>query len=139
MIQYLAAAAVLTLDTDVDESRKKIADRAARSPARLCSRDGKICYYSIDALSTDFPAFFALLASFLLFVRPNPGVFVFFVLLCPCSSHLFLFGKYVFLQHIFLFLFHLYSVSSQDPFRFICIVVLSFLVGVFVVLSYPVL
>ena len=37
-------AAVLTLDTVVDESRK-MADRVTRSPARLCSRDGKLCYY----------------------------------------------------------------------------------------------
>ena len=45
-----STAAAVTLDTVADESRKKIADGVARSPSRLCSRDGKICYG--DALST---------------------------------------------------------------------------------------
>ena len=41
-----STSAVLTLDTAVDEEgRKEMADRAARSPARLCSRDGKLCYH----------------------------------------------------------------------------------------------
>ena len=35
----------LTRNTAVDESRRKMADRVARSPARLCSGDEKICYY----------------------------------------------------------------------------------------------
>ena len=34
----------MTLDTVVDESRK-MADSVRRFPARLCSRDGKLCYY----------------------------------------------------------------------------------------------
>ena len=38
-----STAAVLALDTAVEESRKKMADRVARSPARLCSKDGKLC------------------------------------------------------------------------------------------------
>ena len=37
-------AAAVTLDTVADESRK-MADCVARSPSRLCSRDGKICCY----------------------------------------------------------------------------------------------
>ena len=41
-----STAAVLTLDTTaVDESRKTMADRAARTPVQLCSNDGKLCYY----------------------------------------------------------------------------------------------
>ena len=40
-----ATAAVLTLEPDVDESSKKMADRVAWSPARLGSnRDGERCY-----------------------------------------------------------------------------------------------
>ena len=38
-------AAVLTLDTAADESKKKKADRVARSPARLCSRDGTLTLF----------------------------------------------------------------------------------------------
>ena len=34
--------AAVTLDAVAHESRKKIADGVARSPSRLCSRDGKI-------------------------------------------------------------------------------------------------
>ena len=41
----------MTLDTVADESRKNMADGVARSPSRLCSRDGKVCCYG-DALST---------------------------------------------------------------------------------------
>ena len=40
-----STAVVVTLDTAVDESRKKMADRLTWSPARLCSTDGKVCYY----------------------------------------------------------------------------------------------
>ena len=43
----------MTLDTVADESRKKMADGLARSPSRLCSRDGKICCYGY-ALNTIF-------------------------------------------------------------------------------------
>ena len=50
-----ATATALTLDTAVDESRKKMADRVARSPARLRSRDGKLCYYR--RLEYDFLVF----------------------------------------------------------------------------------
>ena len=55
----------VTLDTVADESRKKTADGVARSPSRLCSRDGKICCYG-DALSTIFllACFCALLPTF---------------------------------------------------------------------------
>ena len=42
-----ATAAVLTLDTVVVEKDdlRKITRRAARSPARLCSGDGNLCFY----------------------------------------------------------------------------------------------
>ena len=39
-----ATAAVLTLDIAVDEDRK-MSGHVARAPARLGSRDGKLCYY----------------------------------------------------------------------------------------------
>ena len=56
--------AVLTLDDAVvDESRKKMADSAARSPARLCSRDWKLCCHR--RLEYEF---LALLPCFLLFI-----------------------------------------------------------------------
>ena len=59
-----STAAAVTLDTVADES-KKMADCVARSPSRLCSRDGKICCYG-DALSTIF--LLAFVPCFLLFV-----------------------------------------------------------------------
>ena len=57
-------AAAVTLDTVADESRK-MADGVARSPPRLCTRDGKICCYG-DAMSTIFllACFCALLPTF---------------------------------------------------------------------------
>ena len=47
-----STAAAVTLDAVADESRN-MADGVARSPSRLCSRDGKICCCG-DALSTVF-------------------------------------------------------------------------------------
>ena len=72
-----------------------MADCVARSPSRLCSRDGKICCYG-DALSTIFLLVFVscfLLFFFLFFpyfVSLHPGMFFFLVLLRLCSSHLLL-------------------------------------------------
>ena len=91
-----STAAAVALDTVADESRKKMADGVARSPSRLRSRDGKICCYG-DALSTIFllACFCALLPtfrfsfSFLIFFV-HPGMFIFFVSLRLCSSHLLL-------------------------------------------------
>ena len=61
-----STAALLTVDTAVNESRKKVADRVTRSPTRLCSRDGKLCYYR--RLEYDFLFFFlALLPCFIVF------------------------------------------------------------------------
>ena len=72
-----STAAAVTLDTVADESRKKMADGVARSPSRLCSRDGKICCYG-DALSTIF--LLAFVPCFLRFVFR----FSFFLLFFPC-------------------------------------------------------
>ena len=60
-----STATAVTLDTVADESRKKMADGVARSPSRLCSRDGKICCYG-DTSSTIFSlaCFCALLPTF---------------------------------------------------------------------------
>ena len=52
-----ATAAVRTLDTAVDERRKKVADRVVRSPARLCRRDGEASLLSTP--SVRFSCFFA--------------------------------------------------------------------------------
>ena len=88
-------AAAVTLDTAADESKNKMADGVARSPSRLCSRDGKICCYG-DALGTIFllafvPCFllFVFFSFYLLFFL-HPGMFIFFVSLRLCSSHLLL-------------------------------------------------
>ena len=94
-------AAAVTLDTVAAESRKKMADGMTRSSSRLCSRDGKICCYG-NALSTIFllacffcallPTFgfwFLAVLSFLIFSL-HPGMFIFFVSLRLCSSHLLL-------------------------------------------------
>ena len=40
-----STAAVVTPDTAVNESSKKMADSVTRFPGRLCSRDGKLCCY----------------------------------------------------------------------------------------------
>ena len=106
-----STSSILTLDTAVDESRKKMADRVTRSPARLCSRDGKLCFYG--RLEYDFVAFFPCF-QVVLFLLPYPGMFLIFVLLRPCSIHL-LSSKYVFLCH-------LYPASSRGPFCFVCFV-----------------
>ena len=70
----------MTLDTVADASRK-MADGVARSPSRLCSRDGKICRYG-DALSTIF--LLAFVPRFLLFV------FRFSSLFFPASGYIYL-------------------------------------------------
>ena len=88
-----STAAAVTLDTVADESRKKMANGVARSPPRLCSRDGKI-YCHRDALSTLFLLAFVpcllFLFRFSYFFSPHPGMFIFFVSLRLCSSHLIL-------------------------------------------------
>ena len=106
--------AVLPLDTVVDESMKKMADRAVRSPARLCRRDAKFCHYRQPEYV--FIAFWrALLTSFLLFLRPYPGMYRLFALRRLCTTRLLLFSRYV-------FSYHMYSVSSHHSFGFISFV-----------------
>ena len=96
-----STAAAVTLDTVADESRKKMADGVATSPSRLCIRGGKICCYG-NALSTIFLlacfcallttlrfSFFFSFLSFLIFSL-HPGMFILFVPLRLCSSHLLL-------------------------------------------------
>ena len=96
-------AAAVTLDTVADESRK-IADGVAKSPSRLCSRDGKICCYG-DALSTIFlvACFCALLPTFrfsFLILFLHPGMFIFFVSLRLCRSHLLLSASTYFIVRV---------------------------------------
>ena len=78
-----STAGVVTLDTAVDESRKMV-DSVTRFPVRLCSRDGKLCYYG--RLQHDF--LLCLASYFSYFLIPYPGMFVFFVFLRLSSSHL---------------------------------------------------
>ena len=77
-----STAAAVRLDTVADESRKKMADGAAGSPSRLCSRDGKICCYG-DALSTTF--LLAFVPCFLFFVFLF-FLFIFFSCIPVCLS-----------------------------------------------------
>ena len=85
-----STVAVVALDTAVNESRKKMAASVTRSPGRFCSRDGKLYH---GRLEYDFHAF--CLASYLsYFLLAQPGMFLFFVLLRLCSSHLLLSSKY---------------------------------------------
>ena len=74
----------MTLVTVADESRKKTADGVARSPSRLCSRDGNISCYG-DALSTIF--LLAFVPCFLLFVFRFSFIFLFFF---PASRFVYL-------------------------------------------------
>ena len=92
----VSTAAAVTLDTGADESGKRMADGVARSPSRLCSRDGKICRFG-DALSTI--CLLAFVPCFLLFVdlfflslffSCVPICLYFSVPLRLCSSHLLL-------------------------------------------------
>ena len=102
-----STAAAVTLDTVADESRKKMADGVARSPSRLCSRDGKICCHG-DALSTIFllACFCSLLPTFRFsffssyFFPLHPGMFIFFVSLRLCSIHLLLSASTYFIVRV---------------------------------------
>ena len=135
-----STAAAVTLDTVADESRKKMADGVTRSPARLCSRDGKICYY-IDALSTIF-LLLSLASCFSYFLLPYPGMFIFFVFLRLCSSH----SSATLSKYVFYAVRALVSFFSRLISEFLCfylffsIFFVVFFSGVafFVVLSYSV-
>ena len=65
-------AAAVTLDTVADESKNKMADGVTRSPARLCGRVGKICYY--ERLEYDI-LLLCLAYYFSYFLLPYPGMF----------------------------------------------------------------
>ena len=129
-----STAAAVTLDTVADESRK-MADGVARSPSRLCSRDGKICCYG-DALSTTFllACFSALLPTFRFsfflsfFFSLHPGMFIFFVSLRLCRSHLLLSTStmYVFYSTCSSCLCHLYPTSSRNSFVFLFVLIITF-------------
>ena len=118
-----STAAAVTLDTVADESRKKMADGVARSPSRLCSRDGKICCYG-DAMSTIF-----LLASFFGSLLPTFRFSFFFSYFCyffPPSRYVYLLGvpssvqpsatlsKNVFCSTCSFCLCHLYHTPSRN-------------------------
>ena len=81
-----STAAAVALDTVADE-RKKMADGVARSPSRLCSRDGKICCYR-DALSTIF--LLAFVSCFLLFVFRFSFFFSSFSFMFPTPRYVYL-------------------------------------------------
>ena len=145
-----STAAAVTLNPVAVESRKKMADGVARSPSRLCSRDGKICCYGY-AVSTIF--LLAFVPCFLLFIF---FFFLFFffscIPVCLSSSRPFVcaqpsttLSKYVFHSTCSFCLCHLpYPIS--DFFCFFLFVKYLFFFrssyfsgGVFfVVLSYPV-
>ena len=129
-----STAAAVTLDTVADESRKKMQDGVARSPSRLCSRDGKIYCYG-DALSTVscfcalLPTFrFSFLFSFFYYLFSlHPGMFIFFVSLRLCSSHLLLSAStyFMFYSTCSFCLCHLYPTPSRNFFVFIRLVFFS--------------
>ena len=121
-----------------------MADGVTRSPARLCSRRGKICYHK--RLEYDFLTL-CLAYCFSYFLMPYPGMFIFFVFLRLCSSNhllrqLMCSQQVPFLQYV---LFSLLSFASYPISGFLCFysfsnffVVLFSRVAFFVVLSYPV-
>ena len=61
-----STAAAVTLDAAVDKSREKMADRVARSPARLCSRDGYHRRLEYDFLAFCLGFFFSFFFSVLI-------------------------------------------------------------------------
>ena len=118
-----STTAAVTRDTVTDKRRKKMADGVARSPCRLCSRDGKICCYG-DALSTIcfLACSCALLPTFLFSL-----LYLFF----PASRHVYILrvpsfvqqsatlSKYVFYSTCSFCLCHLYTTApSRNYFVF---------------------
>ena len=108
-----STAAVVTLDTAVDESRKKMVDSVIRLSARLCSRDRKLCYYG--HLEYDFLAF---LPCFLLFLL-SPSLSRYVSLLRAPS---YVQQSSATPQQVVCILVSLYHASSRNPFCFICFV-----------------
>ena len=147
----------MALDAVADESRKKIADGVARSPSRICSRDGKICC-DRDAMSTNFllacfsallPTFCFPFFSFFLFLHFFPASRCVYLLRVPSavqqpSATL---TKYVFYSTCSFCLCHLYPNPSRNSFffylcfyssSFIFVALISRVSFFFVVLPYPV-
>ena len=103
-----------------------MADGVARSPSRLCSRDGKICCYG-DALSTIFllvlvPCFLLLVLrcpffSFLIFF---PCIPVCLSSLCPfvCAATICYSQQVRILQYVFFLLVSSYPTPSRNSFVF---------------------
>ena len=143
-----STTAAVTLHTVDDESRK-MEDGVARSPSRLCSKDGKIGCYG-DALSTNF--LFALAPCFLFFFSfffsfpmffLHPGMFIFFVSLRLCSNHLLLSASTCFIVRVLsacviCTLTHLGILLFYIRLTFFFIAFISRVAFVFVLLSYPV-
>ena len=130
----------MTLDTVADESRKKMADGVARSPSRLCSRDGKICCYG-DALSTIF-LLASCLASYFSFSVILVFLFLFFscIPVCLSSSCPFVCAAAICysqqVRTVFystcsfcLLLCHLYPIPSRNYFVFFIRLILFFFVA----------
>ena len=86
-----STAAVVTLDTVVDESRKKMADSVTRSTARLGFEAETGSIVTMDALNT-FSLLLCLASCWyqvLVPISPSlSGMFLLFVFLALCSGHL---------------------------------------------------
>ena len=119
-------------------------DRASRPRLGFVAETGS--FATIDALSAIF-LLFALLPSSFSPPLDYADMFLFFVLLRPCSNHLLLFSKYEYIRVLpvsFVFrlisgflLFYLFYIFSYIRIHIYSYLVLFFL-RVFVVLSYPV-
>ena len=90
-----STTAAVTLDTVADESRKKMGDGVARSPTRLCSRDGKILllwrrleYDFLASLLLCLASYFSFFVFLFFFFPIYPSMFISFVSLRLCSSNL---------------------------------------------------
>ena len=122
-----------------------MADTVTRSPARLCSGDGKLRLLLLWTPKVRFSCSCALLHTFLIssFICPHPGVCI-FVLLRLCSSHVILSAstyqcitEYVFFLLV-LFVSCVISEFLYTEYLLSCFFsYCSFSGGVFVVLSYP--
>ena len=116
-----STTAVLAQDTAVDKSKKKMAERVARSPVRLCIRDWKIYYYR--RLEYDFLRL--CLASFF-FPSFSPSLLRYVSLLRIASS---VQQSSAPRQQVCVyFLCHLYSALSQNSACCICSIFFVFLV-----------
>ena len=86
MERGLDSGSSVTLDIAVNESRKQMADRVARSLARLCSRHRTV--FAIDTLSTIFLLFFALRPSHIFSLSRYVSLLRLASSVQPSSAHL---------------------------------------------------